>query len=103
MPLVFTPLQLAYLHIAIGQSIITVALFEILNLNSLLNNSQIIILGLTLFFASLGGHHIYFNKNKKYLRLFFWRKRSGPHKLDLVILILIIVFVKAFAITLESR
>lgn len=99
----FTPLQLTSFTFSLGETFIIIAFLIFSNTYQYFNSQQFSIMGFSTLSILLSLHLIYFNKNKKHLRLFFYRKRSGLHKLDLVILLLIILFVKSLAFILESR
>jgi len=99
----FTPLHLASSTFSLGETVITIALLLLCNTSQYFNSQQFSIIGFSTFGILSSLHLIYFNRNKKYLRLFFWRKKWGPHKLDLVILLLITLSVKSIAFIFESQ
>lgn len=99
----FTPLQLASFAFSLGETFIIIAFLIFSNISQYFSQKQFSITGFSILGVLLSLHLIYFNKNKKYLRLFFYRKKGGPHKLDLVILLLIILSVKSLAYIFESQ
>lgn len=85
----YTRLQIISFLLALGQTVITLAIINLLNIVVAFNILSLKIAVIVLFLISFFSHLIFFTVNKKYLRIFFYSNWVGPHVFDLIICALI--------------
>jgi hypothetical protein len=79
----------ATLLLSFFEMLILMAIVNYFNSTLKISTAALNNIGFSVFIISVTLHLLYFNYNKKYLRLFFYRSKKGLHKLDAAIALII--------------